>query len=95
MTLSLNHRAREMADRMAADGDALRTATRTLPGGTRVIDCGSSVPGGFEAGRLLAEITMGGLGSVAFGPLVLGTYYPATNTFLGAPYWNTPSSTDA
>jgi methenyltetrahydromethanopterin cyclohydrolase len=72
MTLSLNHRAREMADRMAADGDALRTATRTLPGGTRVIDCGSSVPGGLEAGRRLAEITMAGLGSVAFGPLVLG-----------------------
>jgi putative transposase len=35
------------------------------------------------------------LWTVAFGPLVLGTYYPATNTFLGAPYWNTPSSTDA
>ena len=72
MTLSLNHRARELADRVAADGDALRTATRTLPGGTRVIDCGSAVPGGFEAGRLLAEITMAGLGSVAFGPVVLG-----------------------
>jgi methenyltetrahydromethanopterin cyclohydrolase len=72
MTLSLNHRAHELADRMAADGDALRTATRTLPGGTRVIDCGSAVPGGFEAGRRLAEITMAGLGSVAFGPVVLG-----------------------
>jgi methenyltetrahydromethanopterin cyclohydrolase len=72
MTLSLNHRAHELADRMAADGDALRTAMRTLPGGTRVIDCGSGVPGGFEAGRRLAEITMAGLGSVAFGPVVVG-----------------------
>src|SRR3954453_12127515 len=72
MTLSLNHRAHELADRMAADGDALRTATRTLPGGTRVIDCGSAVPGGFEAGRRLAQITMAGLGSVAFGPVAIG-----------------------
>ena len=65
MTLSLNQRAHELADRIAADGDALRTAVRTLPGGTRVIDCGSGVPGGLEAGRRFAEITMGGLGSVA------------------------------
>src|SRR3954452_11711259 len=72
MTLSLNHRAHDLADRMAADGDALRTATGTLQGGTRVIDCGSAVPGGFEAGRRLAEITMAGLGSVAFGPVVVG-----------------------
>src|SRR3954469_12105838 len=72
MTLSLNHRAHELADRMAADGDALRTATRTLQGGTRVMPGGRAVPGGFEAGRRLAEITMAGLGSVAFGPVVVG-----------------------
>src|SRR5215208_3081741 len=72
MTLSLNRRARELADRLAADGDALRTAARILPGGTRVIDCGSAVPGGLEAGRRFAEITMAELGSVTFGPLVLG-----------------------
>ncbi len=72
MTPSLNPRARELADRVAADGDGLRTATRILPGGTRVIDCGSAVPGGLEAGRLLAEITMSGLGSVTFGPVVIG-----------------------
>ena len=50
MTLSLNERARELADALAADADALRVAVRTLPGGTRLIDCGSSVPGGLEAG---------------------------------------------
>jgi methenyltetrahydromethanopterin cyclohydrolase len=71
VTLSLNQRAHELADRVAADADALRVAVRTLPGGTRVVDCGSAVPGGLEAGRRFAEITMGGLGSVAFTPLVL------------------------
>jgi methenyltetrahydromethanopterin cyclohydrolase len=69
--LSLNQRAHELADRVAGDADALRVAVSTLPGGTRVVDCGSAVPGGLEAGRRFAEITMGGLGSVAFTPLVL------------------------
>src|ERR687889_1179226 len=71
MTLSVNDRAAELADRLAADADALRVAVKTLPGGTRVIDCGSAVPGGLEAGRRFAEITMGGLGSVAFAPVVI------------------------
>ena len=78
MTLSLNQRARELADRLPAEAEALRIAVKTLPGGTRLIDCGSAVPGGLEAGRRLAEICMGGLGSVAFSPLVLeGRWLPA------------------
>jgi methenyltetrahydromethanopterin cyclohydrolase len=77
MTLSLNQRARELADRLADESDALRIAVRTLPGGTRLVDCGSAVPGGLEAGRRFAEITMGGLGSVTFAPLVLdGRWLP-------------------
>jgi methenyltetrahydromethanopterin cyclohydrolase len=71
MTLSLNDRARELADRLADDAEALRIAVETLPGGARVIDCGSAVPGGLEAGRRFAEITMGGLGSVAVSPGVV------------------------
>ena len=71
MTLSLNDRAQELADRLAADADALRVMVTTLPGGTRLIDCGSAVPGGLEAGRRFAEICMGGLGTVSFAPLVL------------------------
>jgi methenyltetrahydromethanopterin cyclohydrolase len=71
MSLSLNDRARDLADRLVADADALRVAVDTLPAGTRVVDCGSAVPGGLEAGRRFAEITMGGLGSVAFAPVVI------------------------
>jgi methenyltetrahydromethanopterin cyclohydrolase len=71
MTLSLNQRARELADRLTDEADALRVAVSTRSDGTRVIDCGSAVPGGLEAGRRFAEITMGGLGSVAFSPIVL------------------------
>ncbi len=77
MTLSLNQRAHELADRLVAESDALRIAVRTLPGGTRLVDSGSAVPGGLEAGRRFAEITMGGLGSVGFAPVVLdGRWMP-------------------
>jgi methenyltetrahydromethanopterin cyclohydrolase len=71
MTLSLNQRAHELADRLVEEAEALRVAGRTPPGSARVVDCGSAVPGGLEAGRRFAEITMGGLGSVAFTPVVL------------------------
>lgn len=77
MTLSLNQRARALVDRLVDDADALRVAVRTLPGGTLLVDCGTAVPGGLEAGRRFAEITMGGLGSVTFAPLVLdGRWMP-------------------
>jgi methenyltetrahydromethanopterin cyclohydrolase len=75
--LSLNDRAHELADGLAADADALRAAVTTLPNGARLIDCGSAVPGGLEAGRRFAQICMGGLGAVAFAPLVLdGRWLP-------------------
>jgi methenyltetrahydromethanopterin cyclohydrolase len=77
VTLSLNDRAQELADRLAAEADALRVGVDTLPSGTRLIDCGSAVPGGLEAGRHFAEICMAGLGRVSFTPLVLeGSWHP-------------------
>jgi methenyltetrahydromethanopterin cyclohydrolase len=78
MTLSLNDRATQLADRLAADAEAARVAVTTLSNGTRVIDCGAQAPGGFEAGRRFAEICMAGLGTVAYGPVVLeGRWLPA------------------
>jgi methenyltetrahydromethanopterin cyclohydrolase len=75
--MSLNRRAHEIADAMAADADALRIAVTTLPNGTRLIDCGSAVPGGLEAGRKFAEVCMGGLGWTSFVPLTLeGRWFP-------------------
>jgi methenyltetrahydromethanopterin cyclohydrolase len=72
MTLSLNDRALELADRLAADADALNVAVTTLSNGTRLIDCGAQAAGGFEAGRRFAEICMGGLGTVTYTPQVIG-----------------------
>jgi methenyltetrahydromethanopterin cyclohydrolase len=78
MTLSLNARALELADRLAADAEAARVDVTTLSNGTRVIDCGAKAAGGFAAGRCFAEICMAGLGTVAYAPLVLdGRWLPA------------------
>jgi methenyltetrahydromethanopterin cyclohydrolase len=78
MTLSLNDRAHEIADRLAADAEAARVEVTRLSNGTRVIDCGAAVAGGFEAGRCFAEICMAGLGKVAYAPVVIeGRWLPA------------------
>jgi methenyltetrahydromethanopterin cyclohydrolase len=84
--LSLNDRAHELADGVVAEADALRVTATTLPGGTRLIDCGSAVPGGLEAGRRFAQICMGGLGTVSFAPLVLeGRWLPGLTVITDRP----------
>ena len=71
-SLTMNERARELADVMAEDTTGLRVAVQTLPGGARVIDAGVAVDGGYNAGLLLSEICMGGLGDVDYATLTLG-----------------------
>ena len=41
-----------------------RVALSTLDNGVQIVDAGIDVPGGLEAGRLIGEICMGGLGRV-------------------------------
>src|SRR4051812_27551550 len=75
MTLSLNERALALADRLAADAEALQVEVTTLGNGTRVIDC---TAGGLAAGRDFAEICMAGLGGVTDAPGVIeGRWLPA------------------
>jgi methenyltetrahydromethanopterin cyclohydrolase len=71
LTLSLNDRAVELADRLAAEAEAARVQVTTLSNGTRVIDCGAQAEGGFAAGRSFAEICMAGLGDVTYAPLII------------------------
>ena len=69
----MNERAWALADQLVERADELRiVAQTTLPGGTRVVDFGVGVPGGFGAGRALAELCMGGLGHVEFTSLTIG-----------------------
>ena len=69
--LGMNERAWILADRCIADALELRIAVHKLASGARVIDAGVEVPGGFAAGRALAELCMGGLGHLTFAPLTI------------------------
>jgi methenyltetrahydromethanopterin cyclohydrolase len=61
---TLNDRAWQLSDAMAADADSLGIGVHTLAAGTRIIDCGVEAPGSLEAGRRLAEVCLSGQGSV-------------------------------
>ena len=63
----LNDRAAQLCHALAQRAQELRVAVHDVQG-TTVIDCGIDTPGGLEAGRLLAEICLAGLGQVAFVP---------------------------
>lgn len=65
---SLAASVRPLVDALVADADALRVAVFPGPLGCRIVDAGISVPGGLEAGRRIAEICLGGLGTVALVP---------------------------
>ncbi len=55
-------------DRLIADAARLRVAVSKGAAGETVIDAGQNVRGGIEAGLALAEICLGGLGTVGLGP---------------------------
>lgn len=62
---SLNVAAGRLVELMLARADALRIKQSRMDNGVHLIDAGIRCPGGLEAGRLVAEICLGGLGSVS------------------------------
>jgi methenyltetrahydromethanopterin cyclohydrolase len=84
--LGMNERAWELADRCAARTSELRVAIVRLACGARVIDAGVNVPGGLAAGRMLAELCMGGLGDVALTSLTIdGESWPGVQVWTDHP----------
>jgi methenyltetrahydromethanopterin cyclohydrolase len=61
---SVSSRAAKLVEGIVADADALRVSVTIGGAGERCIDLGAKVPGGLEAGRRLAEVCLGGLGTV-------------------------------
>jgi methenyltetrahydromethanopterin cyclohydrolase len=70
--LQMNERAWAVADRACEHAIELRVGVHRLASGARVLDAGCAVEGGLEAGRLLATLCMGGLGSIEFAPVSIG-----------------------
>ena len=63
--MRLNRGAAALVGKMAEFADDLGIAVHTSADGGHWIDCGIDVRGGLEAGRLLAEVCLGGLGRVS------------------------------
>lgn len=62
---SVSARAAKLVEGIVADASALRCEVTTGTAGERCIDLGARAIGGLEAGRRLAEVCMGGLGTVS------------------------------
>jgi methenyltetrahydromethanopterin cyclohydrolase len=84
--LGMNERAWILADRSVEHAAELRVAAHTLASGAQVVDAGVNVPGGFAAGRALAELCMGGLGHVEFASLTIaGHSWPGVQVWTDHP----------
>jgi methenyltetrahydromethanopterin cyclohydrolase len=83
--VSINVRAGALVDRLIADSDRLRVVATKGSRGETLVDAGSAAVGGLDAGILLAEICLGGLGKVTLGP------YSATPNW---PFYLTVRSSD-
>jgi methenyltetrahydromethanopterin cyclohydrolase len=65
---SVNRLGRRLLDALVADAAALRLGVSTTTDGALLVDAGVSARGGIEAGRRIAEICLGGLGTVTLAP---------------------------
>jgi methenyltetrahydromethanopterin cyclohydrolase len=75
-SISVNARATALVEGMAADATALRIGVSRGELGETLIDVGSGQPGGIAAGLYLAEICMGGLGTVTIIPNASVAHWP-------------------
>ena len=66
--VSVNALAAPRVAELVAGAAALRLGCSASAGGATLVDAGIAARGGLEAGRRIAEICMGGLGSVALVP---------------------------
>ncbi|MGX7703334.1 methenyltetrahydromethanopterin cyclohydrolase [Methylobacterium sp. Gmos1] len=80
---SVNALAAPLVEALAADAASLRLAVTRTPDGARLIDAGAGARGSIEAGRRIAEICLGGLGTVTVGPAGPLDAWPFTLTVHG------------
>lgn len=75
---SVNQLTRPLVQHLIDNAGKLRIQIDKLANGCTVIDAGIKVPGGLEAGRIIAEICMGGMGSVTLSHSPYTTHWPLT-----------------
>lgn len=84
--LGVNRGAARLCRLMAERWEELGVKVDRAGNGATVIDAGVEAKGGFEAGRLVTEICMGGLGSATLTTMELGgTSFPAISVYTDHP----------
>lgn len=63
--LSINNRTMPLVENLLANASALKLGISEHASGAMIVDAGIEAVGGLEAGRLVAEICMGGLGVIS------------------------------
>lgn len=75
---SVNESAEPLVQSLISHAARLRLGVERLANGCTIVDAGIHYPGGLEAGRKIAEICMGGLGSVSLHTANHFQHWPAT-----------------
>ncbi len=76
----------KLVRRVIDEADRLDAAVSRLPSGATVIDMGVNRNGGWEAGRLFSEMTMGTLGAASLDQFMLGdVYLPSIDVHIDQP----------
>ncbi len=75
-TTSVNKLTQPLVKELVSNAGKYRIGVQSMTNGCTVIDAGINVPGGLEAGRIIAEICMGGMGTVSISHSPYTTNWP-------------------
>ncbi|KAF3976917.1 MAG: methenyltetrahydromethanopterin cyclohydrolase [Methylococcales symbiont of Iophon sp. n. MRB-2018] len=75
-TASVNKLIQPLVQQLINHADSLRLGIEKLENGCTIIDAGINVSGGLEAGRIITEICMGGLGTVSLSQSAYTDHWP-------------------
>jgi len=73
---SVNKLTQPLVQNLLDNADKYRLGVEKLANGSTIIDAGINVPGGLEAGRIITEICMGGLGTATFSQNTNTAHWP-------------------
>ena len=75
---SVNKLTQPLVQELIDNADKLRLGVQTLENGCTIIDAGIDVSGGLEAGRIITEICMGGMGTASISQSAYTDHWPLT-----------------
>lgn len=83
---SVNKLTQPLVKHLIDNADKLRLNVETLENGCTIVDAGIKAPGGLEAGRIIAEICLGGMGTVTINHSTYTENWPlSVNVHTGNP----------